>query len=49
MRNTAREEGIDLKLADEVIAENQQAIIEDFGTQYANEIMGEPSPLERYH
>jgi len=49
LRREAAREGIDPHLAEEIIQENQQAIIEKTGDKIANEILGEPSPLERYH
>ena len=44
----AIEEGIETDLVEEVLAENQDLIVERLGRKYADQILGEPDPTERY-
>ena len=44
----AARKGIDRALADEVLEQNHDMIVERLGSKYANELLGEPDPNERY-
>ena len=44
----ASENKIEAELVDEVLAENHDLIVERLGRKYADEILGEPDPTERY-
>ncbi len=49
LKDTAKEEGIDSQLADEIIEKKQHAIIQKVGKKYANDVFGEPDPFEQTH
>ena len=44
----AAQMGIEADLVDEVLAEHHDMIMERVGRHYADEILGEPDPTERY-
>ena len=44
----AARKGIDQALVDEVLEQNHDMIAERLGSKYANELLGEPDPNERY-
>jgi hypothetical protein len=44
----AREQGIEAEIVDEVLAEHHDRIVERVGRHYADEILGEADPTERY-
>ena len=44
----ASKKGIEAKLVEEVLAENHDLIVERLGRKYADEVLGEPDPTERY-
>jgi len=48
LRIWAAKRRLDADLVEDVINTHKQEIIEGLGSRYANEILGEPSPLERY-
>jgi hypothetical protein len=45
----ASENEIEAELVEEVLAENHDLIIERLGRKYADEVLGEPEPTERYY
>ena len=45
----AMEEGIETDMVEEVLAENQGLVIDRLGRKYADQILGEPDPKERYY
>jgi hypothetical protein len=45
----ALQNGIEAELVEEVLAENHDLIIDRLGRKYADEILGEPDPTERYN
>ena len=44
----ASENKIKAELVEEVLAENHDLIVERLGRKYADEVLGEPDPTERY-
>ena len=44
----AARQGIDPILVEQVLAEHYQAMVERLGSAYADEILGEADPIERY-
>ena len=48
LRRYAFENGIECDLVEEVLAEHQDMIVERVGRKYADEVLGEPDPTERY-
>ena len=44
----AARQGINPILVEQVLAEHHQAIVERLGSAYADEILGEADPIERY-
>jgi hypothetical protein len=40
--------GIEAELVEEVLAEHHEMIVERVGRHYADEILGDPDPTERY-
>ena len=49
LRRYAFENDIETELVEEVLAENQDLIIDRLGRKYADEVLGEPDPTERYY
>jgi hypothetical protein len=45
----ASQNGIEAELVEEVLAENHDLIVERLGRKYADEVLGEPEPTERYY
>jgi len=42
-------QGFEKELVKEAIAAHQQTVAESVGRRYADAILGEPTPVERYH
>jgi len=48
LHSFATRNGIEAELVEEVLAENHGMIVERLGRKYADEVLGEPGPTERY-
>jgi hypothetical protein len=49
LRAWGAERGIEKELVEEAITTQRHAVVERIGRRYADTILGEPTPVERYH
>ena len=49
LHSFASENKIEAELVEEVLAENHDLIVERLGRKYADEVLDEPDPTERYY